>query len=118
MRKMIIVCMLFLTAGCAALQPVQQSATSQEDPFQKSLEQLLRDNNSGPMNAFIKEYPDSIFIADAKRLLKLHSSSKQCRNKLKTCDTQLTSSNQELIKLQEDIERLTQLNLDMDRSSP
>lgn len=118
MRKITIIFLLFMTTGCAALQPAQQSINPQTDPFQKALEQLLRDNNSGPMKSFIKERPDSVFTADAERLLKLHSNAKQQRNKFKSCDKQLGPALQEIKILQKDIGRLTQLNLDMDRSSP
>ena len=118
MRIVTIACLLYLVTGCVAIQSGQQPIQNNPEPFHNALEQLLQNNNSEPLKAFIKEQPDSIFVNDAKQLLKLHINAGKYRSELRTCDKQLDSSQQELKKLQEDIDRLTQLNLEMDRSSP
>ena len=118
MRIITTACLFLALTGCLTINPGRQANQDQAEPFHNALEQLLQSNNSGAMKTFIKENPDSIFINDAKKLLQLHSAADNCRGKLKTCSTQLDSSHQELNKLKEDIDRLTQLNLEMDRSSP
>ena len=125
MRKISIVCLFLFLTGCVNILSGQQQSQSDlqatynyVEPFHNAMEQLLQNNNSAGMKSFIKEYPDSIFIKDAEQLLKLHSNAEKYRSQIKTCDTQLDSSHQELQKLKEDIDRLTQLNLEMDRSSP
>ena len=118
MRMTTIACLLYLLTGCVAIHSGQQPIQDNPEPFHNALEQLLQNNNSGPLKAFIKEQPDSIFVNDAKQLLRLHSNAGKYRGKLNSCDKQLDSSQQELQKLQEDIDRLTELNLEMDRSAP
>lgn len=118
MRMITIACLLYLVTGCVAIHSGQQPIENNPEPFHNALEQLLQNNSSGPLKAFIKEQPDSIFVNDAKQLLRLHSNAGKYRSELKTRDKQLDSSQLELEKLQEDIDRLTQLNLEMDRSSP
>ena len=125
MRKISIACLFLFLTGCVNILSGQQQSQSDlqatynyVEPFHNAMEQLLQNNNSAGMKSFIKEYPDSIFIKDAEQLLKLHSNAEKYRSQIKTCDTQLDSSHQELQKLKEDIDRLTQLNLEMDRSSP
>lgn len=70
------------------------------------------------MQGFIKKNPDSIHIGNAKKALQLHNRHKKSRDNLNACEQQLAASRQDLKKLQEDIDRLTQLNLEMDRKSP
>ena len=125
MRIITTVCLFLVLTGCVIIQSGQQQAQSDlqttynyVEPFHIAMEQLLQNNNTAGMKSFIKEYPDSLFIKDAEQLLKLQSNAVKCRRQTKTCDTQLNSSHQELQKLKEDIDRLTQLNLEMDRSSP
>ncbi len=118
MRKTAIVCLLFLATGCVAIQPGKNSTQNQAKLFHDSLEQLLQKNNAKPMQTFIKEHPDNMFINDAKQLLQLHRNAKNCGGKLKKYSKQLKASQQDLQKLQDDIDRLTELNLEMDRISP
>ena len=118
MRIQIIVCLLLLTSGCTAILTGQKQAKLESDSFQSALEQLLQDNNAKAMNTYIKNNPDSQNVDSAKRLLELHDSAKNNQGKLIKCSQQLEATQQEMSKLQEDIERLTQLNLEMDRSSP
>ena len=117
MRKTVIVCLLFLVTGCVAIQPGKDSTQNQAMLFHDSLDQLLQKNNTKPMKTFIKEHPDNIFVNDAKQLLQLHSSANSCGGKLNKCSKQLKASHQDLKKLQDDIDRMTELNLEMDRSS-
>ena len=125
MRNFSIACLFLFLTGCVTILSGQQQSQSDlqatynyVEPFHNAMEQLLQNDNSAGMKSFIKEYPDSIFIKDAEQLLALHNNAEECRSQIKSCDTQLDSSHQELQKLKEDIDRLTQLNLEMDRSSP
>lgn len=118
MRMLIAVCLLFLFTGCVATQYDKQTAQKNEAPFHNALEQLLQNNNSKPIKNFIKDHPDDMFSDDAKRILSLYNDAKNCRGKINKCDKNLKDSHQELKKLQEDIDRLTELSLEMDRSSP
>ena len=116
MRLLLIVCLLFMTTGCTALLSGQKNSDAQTGAFHNALDQLLQKNNSKPMHAFVKEHPNSPYVDEAGQILQLHDTANKYRSKAKACDQQLESSRQEIQKLQEDIERLTQLNLEMDRS--
>ena len=116
MKLFLIAGLMFMTTGCTALLTGQRSADAQAGTFQTAMDQLLQDNNPKPMQAFVKEHPESQYADEAGLLLQLHDAAKAYRSKSKSCDQQLESSRQEIRKLQEDIERLTQLNLEMDRS--
>lgn len=118
MKLMLIACLLLVTSGCTTLLSGQKSASTQSGAFHTALEQLLHDNNPRPLKLFVKNNPNSSNLDEAKLLLQWFESDSKNQDLLSKCNQQLELSQQEIKKLQEDIERLTELNLEMDRSSP
>ncbi len=119
MRTATIACLFFLVTGCATITATGQNPSRTEsEQFHNAIEQFFKKTDSAPLKTYIKKYPDSLFVNDAKSLLQLYSSNLSYQKRLKTCNQQADASKLEIEKLQADIERLTRLHLEMGRNNP
>ena len=117
MGKGLIVCLFFLITGCVAFTlPENKLTRTETEVFHEAMETLLKKHDSRPIKTYIKKNPDTIFASDAKLVLQLQSSYQSSQKKLKTCEQQADEAQLEIEKLQADIERLTQLHLEMGRN--
>ncbi|MBE0500408.1 MAG: hypothetical protein IBX47_03120 [Desulfuromonadales bacterium] len=119
MKTVTAACLFFLVTGCATITATGlNSSRTESEQFHNAIEQFFKKTDATPLKAYIKQYPDSLFVNDAKSLLQLYTSNLSDQKKLKTCDQQADASKQEIEKLQADIERLTRLHLEMGRNNP